>query len=198
MQGYYISLKSCLAGLALVSDMTVSCFLRGGELANIVFEVSRECANSNRQLAPVSTFDQFYQLCVAGRLEKARIEIINETIKNCKIRLVHSNFWRKAKSLGPASNSEASKFDYKGKKVTVEQYFNEVYKSKLFGPGGKLKYPFLPTVNVGSKNAPMLVPIELVVVPDGQCRTGAIAGTTAAAEMIKYDHPLLLFTQYLS
>ena len=37
MRGYYAGLKSCLAGLTLVSDMTVTCFLVGGPIINVMY-----------------------------------------------------------------------------------------------------------------------------------------------------------------
>ena len=36
IRGYYSSLKSCMGGLAMVSDMSVSCFLEGGEMVQMM------------------------------------------------------------------------------------------------------------------------------------------------------------------
>lgn len=59
--------------------------------------------------------------------------------------------------------------------MTVAQYFelqakkNPVYARYL--NKGKLKYPALPTINIGSSLKPVLVPAELISVPGGQSRS---------------------------
>lgn len=174
MRGYYVSLKPCLAGLVLVSDMTVTCFLNGGEMVNLMF-----------QLAGYRTLQEFVTACRSPKgLHRDAVNSINEGIKNCKIKLTHIGHWRKSKSLGPASNSKDSEFNHNGTKMTVEKYFQTVYKDKL--PGGKLKYPDLPTINIGSASKPVLLPAEVIVIPEGQCRTGKITGDMTA-QMIKYS-----------
>lgn len=40
MRGYYMSLRSCMAGLTLNCDMTVTAFLMGGEMINVMFHVA--------------------------------------------------------------------------------------------------------------------------------------------------------------
>ena len=56
--------------------------------------------------------------------------------------------------------------------MTVEQYFEEMALEnpayKQFMKGSRLKYPFLPTVDVGSRNKPILFPMELISVRPGQ------------------------------
>ena len=101
------------------------------------------------------------------------------------------NHWRKARSLGPAANHPDTKFDCEGKKVTVAEYFTLMCKDPKKGPiyravlkEGRLKYPDLPTINVGSKDKPVLIPPELVVIADGQCRTRVCTGDMTAS-MIK-------------
>ena len=63
-----------------------------------------------------------------------------------------------------------------GKKYTVAQYFEfQAKKIPAYGKllsKGKLRYPALPTINVGSNSKPILIPAELVSVPGGQSRTG--------------------------
>jgi hypothetical protein len=39
MRGSYVALKSSIGGLVLNSDMSVSAFLKGGEIINIMFVV---------------------------------------------------------------------------------------------------------------------------------------------------------------
>ena len=64
-----------------------------------------------------------------------------------------------------------------GKMVTVAQYF-EIQGRKqpaIYGPfltKGKLRYPALPTINVGSNAKPVLIPPEMISVPGGQSRSG--------------------------
>jgi len=172
MRGYYVSFKPCLAGLVLVSDMTVTCFLNGGEMVNLMF-----------QQAGYRTLPEFVAACRQG-LRRNVIDAITEGIKNCKVKLTHIGHWRKAKCLGPASNSPDSSFVHNGTKMTVEKYFQLVYKDKL--TGGKLRFPDLPTINIGSVAKPVLLPAEFVGIPDGQCRTGKITGDMTA-QMIKYS-----------
>jgi hypothetical protein len=56
--------------------------------------------------------------------------------------------------------------------------------ARALGPNGKLLYPDVCTINVGSKNRPILVPADLVVVPAGQMRSKKMTGEMTAA-MIK-------------
>jgi hypothetical protein len=64
-----------------------------------------------------------------------------------------------------------------GKKYTVAQYF-EIQAKKFpavygkFLLKGKLRYPALPTINVGTTSKPVLIPPELITVPGGQSRSG--------------------------
>ena len=65
---------------------------------------------------------------------------------------------------------------YLGKMVTVAQYFEAKGKSSplIYGKymnKGKLRYPALPTINIGSAKKPVLVPAELITVPGGQSRS---------------------------
>ena len=64
-----------------------------------------------------------------------------------------------------------------GKKYTVAQYFEVQAKKSpaIYGKflsKGKLRYPALPTINVGSSSKPILIPPELITVPGGQSRSG--------------------------
>ena len=55
---------------------------------------------------------------------------------------------------------------------TVDDYFRQksAENSATTNPYKKLKYPSLPTVNVGSIKKPILIPMELIKVLDGQIR----------------------------
>ena len=48
-------------------------------------------------------------------------------------------------------------------------------------PQGKLKYPTLPTINIGSAAKPVLVPPEFILIPTGQCRAGKCTGDMTAS-----------------
>mgnify|MGYP003384835984 CR=1 FL=1 len=73
LRGYTVGLKTCLAGLTLVSDMTVSVFLVGGPLINVIAEV---CGTSIHSL----------QKNGVDRRDYAKV---NKILKNCKIRVDH-------------------------------------------------------------------------------------------------------------
>jgi eukaryotic translation initiation factor 2C len=61
--------------------------------------------------------------------------------------------------------------------MNVESYFEEVFKIKI-------RYPDLPTINIGSKQRPLLIPAELVQVPGGQNRSSKVKGDMTA-QMIR-------------
>ena len=184
MRGYYAGLKCCMAGLALVCDMTVNCFLSGGEMINVMWQVSgfRSLQDFCREASSARGLDR-------GVLKK-----IDATIKNAKVSIRHLGHWRKARSLGPPSNHPDSAFlQADGRRVTVADYFAAMcrdqakggrYRSAL-GSSGTLKYPFLPCVNIGTTAKPCWVPAELVVIPGGQSRSNECTGEMTA-DMIKY------------
>ena len=101
-------------------------------------------------------------------------------------RLVHMPMSKKIKALGPAANAEGSKFLMKdtGQEITVADYFkmmcNDPEKSdkyvRILGPSKALKFPFLPTVNVGTKSRPILIPAELITIRNGQSRSRVVDG----------------------
>lgn len=177
IRGFYASLKSCLAGVALVSDMSVNCFLDSGDMPTILARAANMRLND------------FYTLCKQG-LDRRMVDMLNKYIKNAKILVTHLHHWKKAKSIGPTANSQDSSFDYNGTKVTVEEYFAAKAKSdpnfrNSLPSNGRLRYPFLPTINIGNATKPILIPAELVVIPGGQSRSQVMDGDMTA-QMIKY------------
>jgi hypothetical protein len=68
--------------------------------------------------------------------------------------------------------------------VTVAQYF-QMMTAKVPDRYQPLRYPFLPTVNVGTKKRAVLVPMELVDIIPGQTRTRSVTGDISA-QIIKY------------
>lgn len=183
MRGYYAGLKCCLAGLVLVCDMSVSCFLTGGEMVNLMWQTSG--FNSKETFVREASSKQ--------GLNKIVLDKITEAVKSAKVSLRHLGHWRKCKSLGPPANSPESAFDCGGKKITVADYFALMCRDPAKGANyrrvlttNKLLYPQLPTINVGSASKPILVPPELVVVPGGQCRSNVCTGDMTA-QMIRYS-----------
>lgn len=169
LRGYYASLKACMAGLVLVCDMSVSCFLSGGPMVEVMchaggFNNVRDMTDSARE---------------RRGLHNQVIAQINGVIKGTRVIAMHLKQRKKAKSLGPAANSEESRFeDPNGVRMTVAEYFQNKY-------GTPLKYPDLPTINVGSAKKPILFPPEVLMVPNGQCRAQRMTGDMTAT-MIRY------------
>ena len=161
-RGYYAGLKVCMAGLVLVSDMTVSCFLTGGSAIDVVIN-----AGGFRDVRDLE--DE----CRGRGLRRQVIEAINKALKKKKMRSLHLSRFVKFCELGPAANSPDSEFEYDGQRMTVAAYFeliaqtNPGYREKM-GRDGRLRYPHLPTVNIRSKKKVTLVPLELLEVAPGQ------------------------------
>eukprot|EP01042_Synura_sphagnicola_P000316 gene316-329_t len=175
-RGYYAALKSCLAGLVLVCDMSVTSFLQGGDLVDLMVLTTR-----SRDLTHF-----LHDASRAGGLHEREINDLNKVFKNVKCKVTHLGHRKKIKSLGPAANNQASVFVQDGKRVTVADYFAEKYgATALRGSGGRLRYPYLPTVNFGSKEKPILVPAELVYILPGQCMSNRM-NAAMTAEIIRY------------
>lgn len=164
-RGYFIGLKTCMAGLVLVSDMSVSCFLNGGPLIEIMWT----CGGYRSKAEMLSDAN--------GRgIPRMRLDKIEEALKGAKVRITHLGHFRKIKSMGPPSDSEDSTFSFEGVPHTVASYFaknakvaGSIYKRAL--PSGRLQFPKLPCINVGSNSKPILVPPEFIDIPGGQCRS---------------------------
>jgi hypothetical protein len=163
-RGYYAGLKACLAGLVLVSDMTVSCFLTGGPAMNVVATAGgfRDARDFERDMRNHS-------------LDRRQKEEIEKTLKGAKMRTIHLMRPVKFKGLGPAANSRESEFMHKesNAKITVDDYYalmartNPGYRDAL-GRDGRLRYPHLPCVNIGSKTKATYIPLELLEIVSGQ------------------------------
>jgi hypothetical protein len=94
-----------MAGIVLVSDMTVNVFLASGSMVELMY-----------QAGGYKNFDDFCEDCVDG-LRESTVNKINKVIKNSKVRLTHLNHLRKAKKLGPPANHRSSSFDYNGENI---------------------------------------------------------------------------------
>ena len=88
MLGYHASLKTCLSGLALVKDISVTCFMRGGNLVDLVAAVMKV---SKQQLA---------EDVRRGRKVDPEFVDLSELLKNAKIRIVHLNQSKKFNEFG--------------------------------------------------------------------------------------------------
>lgn len=89
MLGYYASLQSTLSGLSLVKDISVTCFMRGGNLVDFV------CAAKNMQKDRL-----------AADLERGRpldCSDLEAVLKGTKIRTTHINQNKKFRDFGELS-----------------------------------------------------------------------------------------------
>jgi eukaryotic translation initiation factor 2C len=184
-RGYYVGLKQCMAGLTFVCDMNANLFLAGGPM----IEVLLKSAN-------LKDVGELVKQSIAICSKKERRDKLIQDIKGAKIQLLYINHNRKAKSIGPPANHADSAFDYtdeatgKSRKITVAQYFeikardDPAYAAHM--PTGKLKYPGLLTVNIGSTSKPVLIPPELMMVPSGQVRPNSMT-PDIVAEIVKHS-----------
>lgn len=88
MLGYHASLKTTLSGLALVKDISVTCFMRGGNIVDFICTVLG--LQKNR---------------LASELERGRdltreLNELNDLLKNSKIRTRHLNQNKKFREFG--------------------------------------------------------------------------------------------------
>jgi hypothetical protein len=173
-RGIHASFKSCLAGTVLVADMSVNIFLTGGS----VIDIMKSAVNCHR------TEDLY-------RLLEWQVQNTNKIIKGLKVKLTHLGHNKRATKLGPAADSEASKFPYEEEKsgnkvkrmVTVAQYYEIKRKTDSVYP--ILEFPRLPTINVGNDKYPVLIPAELIFVPHGQLAKQSNITPEMTSAMIK-------------
>jgi eukaryotic translation initiation factor 2C len=163
--GYHASFRSSLSGLALVKDISVTCFLRGGNLLQFIV-TALNCRE--HELARV--------LQAGGR----KVDHLVALLKSCAVRLTHLNMRKKFRSLGPAANDPHSAFavDDDQPPVTVAEYYRSKYQRALHSPA-------LPTVDVGTRHRPILIPMELLEIVPGQTRQRSITGDVSA-QIIKH------------
>eukprot|EP01034_Spumella_vulgaris_P042680 gene42680-52947_t len=132
-----------------------------------------------------------YSAWSQGRLPPDFWKKIADVLLHAKVKTSHLGHTKKVHGLGHAADDHKnSAFDCGGRKVTVAQYYedmckdpkNVLYLKAL--PGGTLRYPKLPLVNVGSETKPCWMPMELLFVREGQSRAKS---TTPAmtAEIVK-------------
>ena len=177
LKGHSVSMKSTIRGFALVCDMAVTCFLQGGELVDFLVRQNR-CRN------PAELVDKFRN---PNSVERDMKDALS-TLKNVKLKLKHTKFSKKLFDFGPNADSPDSAFDVivdgVSQRMTVAGYFEHMAMKDpnyalYLGSNKRLKYPSLPTVNVGNKNKPILIPVELCKVPIGEPRHHLAPSTVA-------------------
>lgn len=178
--GYYASLKCCMSGLCLMSEISVSCFLKGGNLLNL--------------MAAIGNFRNIEDMARAcdprHGLPRQFVNKLEELLKNCRIKTIHLGHTKKLKGFGPPANHPDCAFKQDDDtSITVADYYeqqcrvNPVYAAHL--PQGKLRYPMLSLVQVGSKKKAIYIPAELVNVVPGQARQRS-APIEITSQLIKY------------
>ena len=88
MLGYHASLKTTLSGLALVKDISVTCFMRGGNMVDFI------CAVLGLQK------DRLASQLERGQKLEPQLQDLADLLKNCKIRTRHLNQNKKFREFG--------------------------------------------------------------------------------------------------
>jgi eukaryotic translation initiation factor 2C len=156
MLGYHASFRACISGLALVKDISVTCFLKGGNLIHFVAAFFRcDARDLARQMNPGNR----------------RLDDLLALLKNCTVRTTHLAMRKKLKGFGAAANDANASFIPKegDEPTTVAAYFQARY-------GIHLQFPGACTANLGTSKRPMYVPMELLEIVPGQTRQRSITG----------------------
>lgn len=89
--GYASNLKVCMSGLMLVADVSVTCFLRGGRLTELMSAIGG--FRSVDDMHSYTTND-------SSGLPRQILEKVLDTLKGCKIRMLHVGHTKKLKEFG--------------------------------------------------------------------------------------------------
>lgn len=160
LKGHYAAVNTSMAGLALVADLSVNCFLKSGR---ILWLMSSALGMDVERPGTFLTPDQCTRVL--------------KVIKKAKVYLEHIGQYNRVNGLGPPANQSNFVFKKTGEEISVATYYEIRAKtdpklgSILKKTGGKLMYPNLPTINIGSNTKPTLVPAELLLVTAGQSRS---------------------------
>jgi eukaryotic translation initiation factor 2C len=174
-QGWYASLKPCAAGPMLTVDLACCAFLASGGMVELMAKI-----------AGFRNPQELHNACQQGPLSPRQLSEIDKAVAKLKVKVTHLGFWKVARHLGPPANHPASSFEHEGRSYTVQDYYALKARSDPRYPKA-LKYPYLPTINMGSKTKPELYPAELVAVPAGQPRNRLLSESPfLVADMIKY------------
>ncbi len=90
--GYNASLKCCISGLLLVSDVSVTCFLRGGNLVDLMAAVGG-FRDPNDMYAATSPNE-------SRGLPSGVVQTLEDVFKSCRIKMVHLGHSKKFKAFG--------------------------------------------------------------------------------------------------
>ncbi len=180
--GYYYSLKVCVSGLVLQSEVSVNCFLKGGKLIELM-----------AMIAGTQSVEDLYRQTSAGNsygLNQGLLSKLEEIFKGYKLKLLHVGHRKVFKSFGPTASHPDSEFVGDDEvRVTVEKYYERKAKDSAlyakFLPNGGLRYPNFPTVNVGGKKRQTLIPVELVEIVSGQSKTQGLP-SEVTSNIIRY------------
>eukprot|EP01031_Cornospumella_fuschlensis_P032141 gene32141-38878_t len=183
-RGYSASLRCTLGGIMFIADMTVNAFMRTGSLMDLMAQYLG--MNTRTFMEGTAT-----QPVRGGKGESGpNIRDLESAFKGIKVKLMHIMQTKKFVAIGPPASSRESEFDFEdpgaaaegkggqgGKaagpiRITVADYFK--YMRNKDGRYPALRYPNAWTINVGSQKRPILVPLELLVVPGGQARGGKV------------------------
>jgi eukaryotic translation initiation factor 2C len=176
-QGWYASLKPCAAGPMLTVDLACCAFLASGGMVELMAKI-----------AGFRSPQDLHDACKPGGrgLSPHQRREIDQAVAKLKVKVTHHGFWKVARHLGPPANHPDSRFEHEGRPYTVQEYYALKARSDPRYPKA-LKYPYLPTINMGSKSKPELYPAELVAVPAGQPRNRLLSeNPSLVADMIKY------------
>jgi hypothetical protein len=163
-----------------MSEISVSCFLQGGNLLDLMVVIGN-----------FRSVDDMARSCDPRHgLPQSFINKLEDLLKNCRIKTTHLGHSKKLKGFGPPANHPDCAFKQDdGSMITVADYYeqqcrvNPVYAAHL--PKGKLRYPMLSLVQVGSKKKAIYIPAELVSVVPGQARQRT-APLEITSQLIKY------------
>ncbi|KNC77487.1 hypothetical protein SARC_10050 [Sphaeroforma arctica JP610] len=117
---------------------------------------------------------------LAHRLHRGSGEwrLADNAIKGLTFKTSHLGYSRSYKAKGLGKTSEEHTFDWEKPngevvQVSIAEYFFEHHKIRL-------KYPQLPAITSGTSKHPILTPIEVTRIPEGQIRRKLDSNQTAA------------------
>lgn len=165
--GYNASIRSTAAGLTLVSEVSMTCFLKGGRLLVDLMALIGNYRNAE---------DLYQNPQVYDDPNGVFMQKVFDILKNVKIKVVHLNHFKKLKEFYAPADDRSTAFNLDGRFITVAEYY--AYKAiedpryRYFNENGYLKFPHFPTVVTGKQQdgKRVLVPAEFVSIPEGQVR----------------------------
>lgn len=93
--GFYASLKCTLSGLAMISEVSVGCFLKGGNLVDVMANVG-----GYRNIEDMLDESRRFSRDNSDGLPPSRLQQITEVLKGVRVKLIHLGHGKKIKSFG--------------------------------------------------------------------------------------------------